>query len=196
MRKTPIALKAIMAAAAMAAMACGDVVTPKPRGYFRIELPEHAYTKYSCSDYTFEHSSLSHVGKAKWRGSEDGWMNISYPTLNCDIHLTYLEDLDEKGEQMAYEDNHEFAYKHTIRADAIGESYFDSPEHRVYATLYDIKGNAASPQQFAITDSAGRMFRGSLYFNCRPNKDSLAPVVGYIREDITHLIETFRWSGD
>ena len=54
-------------------------------------------------------------------------------------------------------------------------------------------GNAASQVQFVITDSVRHCLRGALYFNERPNKDSIAPVADYIREDIIRLMETARW---
>ena len=47
--------------------------------------------------------------------------------------------------------------------------------------------------QFWITDSTTHYVRGALYFNVAPNPDSIAPVDEYIREDIRHLIESFRW---
>jgi gliding motility-associated lipoprotein GldD len=51
----------------------------------------------------------------------------------------------------------------------------------------------ASAVQFFITDSTEHFLRGSLYFNCRPNRDSLNPVIDFLREDILHLIETTEW---
>ena len=176
-------------------ISCGEVTTPKPRGYFRITLPEHDYTVYDGGEYTFEHSTMSQINHEKGRDAQEGWINVTYPALNCKIHVTYMH-LGIKEEEYAYEDSHDFAYKHTIKADAIGESYYDDGERRVHAVLFDIKGNAATPAQFAITDSLGRFFRGSLYFNCQPNKDSLAPVVTYLRDDISHMIETFNWKNN
>ncbi|MCR5455573.1 MAG: hypothetical protein K6F33_11355, partial [Bacteroidales bacterium] len=63
----------------------------------------------------------------------------------------------------------------------------------VYGLLYGIKGNVASPLQFYITDSTRHFLRGSLYFNCSPNKDSLAPSVEFVRQDIERLFETLIW---
>ena len=174
---------------------CSDPPIPKPRGYFRITLPEHEYNSFESQlmPYKFDIAAISHVAKDHERGALDTWTNITYPTLNCKIHLTYIS-LATSQQDLAFEDSHQFAYKHTIMADAIGEQYYEDPERHVFATLYQIKGNAASPIQFAITDSAGQFFRGSLYFYCKPNKDSLAPVIDYVNQDINHLIETFNWT--
>jgi hypothetical protein len=54
-------------------------------------------------------------------------------------------------------------------------------------------GESASPLQFMLTDSASRFFRGALFYDTRPNADSLAPVTAYLQEDVTELIQSFRW---
>ncbi len=173
---------------------CSDTATPKPRGYFRIQLPEHSYTTYkdTKSRFSFEHSTLSRVLVGRTEENNEEWLYVDYPTLNCKLHITYF-DLKPSQEDMAFEDNHKLVFKHSVAADAIVERYFDNDSSRVHATFYDIKGNAATPAQFAITDSLGQLFRGSLYFFCHPNKDSLDPVVEYVDEDILRLIESFRW---
>lgn len=173
---------------------CEDSAIPKPRGYFRISLPAHDYSLYSQPQvpFSFEHSKCSYVLTERSPNKDDRWFNIVYPSLNCKIHITYLR-LNESQEDMAYEDNHRLLFKHSVAADAIVGKYYDNDERRVHAALFNIKGNAATPAQFSITDSLGQVFRGSLYFFCHPNKDSLAPVVEYLDADINHLIETFSW---
>lgn len=84
--------------------------------------------------------------------------------------------------------------KHIPKADAIEDSLVYRPEAHVYGLLYDIEGSkAASSCQFFVTDSSSHFLRGALYFNTSPNNDSLSPVIGFIRKDILHLLETFRW---
>lgn len=184
-------------AASLALSSCSDPVVPKPRGYFRIELPSQEYVQFRQPGvpFSFEHSTLSRVVADKAPNPADRWFNIDYPSLNCKIHVTYLR-LSEDQEDMAYEDNHRLLFKHTVAADAIVGKYYDDEAKHVHAASFNIKGNAATPAQFSITDSLGQVFRGSLYFFCHPNKDSLAPVVDYIDQDINHLIETFSWQDD
>ena len=93
----------------------------------------------------------------------------------------------------AIEDARTLVYKHTIRADAIAEEYFENPEHHVYGVLYEIKGNAASSAQFYVTDSVHNFVRGSLYFNHLPNGDSIAPVNAFITNDMRRLMESLTW---
>lgn len=172
---------------------CRDSYVPKPHGYFRIDLPEHSYNTFDsiALPYTFDKSDYAIVVPDNKSADGEHWINISYPQWNCKIHVTY-RDIRGIVEQ-ALEDNRKLAYKHTVKADAIGEEYYDDAEHGLYGALYLIKGNAATPLQFAITDSTANLFRGSVYFWGRPNQDSLAPVVDYIEKDVTKLIESFRF---
>ncbi|MDE5612858.1 MAG: gliding motility lipoprotein GldD, partial [Odoribacter sp.] len=58
---------------------------------------------------------------------------------------------------------------------------------------YFIEGNTASSTQFYVTDSVKHFLRGALYFKQHPDKDSLAPVIHYLRQDIVNLMETVRF---
>lgn len=174
---------------------CSEVAVPKPRGYFRITLPEHAYNLFDSISfpYQFEHSNQSIISIDNDNNAEPFWINIAYPKFNCKIHVTYKTLYNDNIDE-ALEDSRRLVYKHVIKADAIGENFYDDANKQVYGTMYLIKGNAATPLQFALTDSTNHLFRGALYFYCRPNKDSLAPVINYIEDDIAHIIETFKWN--
>ena len=94
---------------------------------------------------------------------------------------------------MLLEDGRELVYKHTVKADAITEQFYSNPERRVYGMLYQIKGDAASPMQFFVTDSTHHFLRGALYFNVEPNKDSLDPAIRFFSQDVVRFIETLSW---
>jgi hypothetical protein len=46
---------------------------------------------------------------------------------------------------------------------------------------------------FYLTDSTDNFLYGALYFDARPNADSLAPVTDRIRSDMRHMIATLAW---
>lgn len=171
---------------------CKQSTTPKPRGYFRITFPEHEYALYQNNKpYTFEASTSAKVIEDPSPNAEQYWLNIGYPQHKGVIHFSYKAI--ENNLSIILEDSRGLAYKHSIKADAIGERVFASDENKTYGILYDIKGDAASSLQFFLTDSAKHFIRGSLYFDVVPNKDSLAPVIDYIKEDVMHLMETLKW---
>ncbi|MFP4018621.1 MAG: gliding motility lipoprotein GldD [Bacteroidales bacterium] len=166
--------------------------TPKPKGYFRIDLPENKYTLFDsdCS-YKFEYSEISEIIRDPENNGNNCWLNIYYPDLDGKIHISYKQvngNLDT-----FIEDSRNLAYKHTVKAESIREKLYESEDRNVYGLLYELKGNVASPVQFYMTDSTNHFIRGSLYFNTEPNKDSLAPVIDYVKKDIRHLIETLEW---
>ena len=163
---------------------------PKPKTYFRIDLPEKEYTEYNCDcPFKFEYPKYS---KIETKNSyEPCWLDITFPQNNAVIYFTYKK-VDNNLDSLT-NDSYEFAYKHTIKADAIDEYPFINFPNKVFGILYDLKGNTATAVQFFLTDSTHHFVRASLYFNTVPNKDSLKPVIEFIREDIVHLIETFEW---
>jgi gliding motility-associated lipoprotein GldD len=183
---------ALFTAVLISAAACHKSYTPKPRGYLRVDFPKKEYILFdSTCPFRFEHPVYSRVVPDTDYNAEPCWINIEFPRFDGKIHISYKK-VDHNLFQYT-EDSRALAYKHTIKADAINETVYTNPGHRVYGILYDIKGNAASSLQFYLTDSVRHFLRGSLYFNVEPNKDSLAPVIAYFREDIVHLIESFEW---
>ena len=171
---------------------CRENYTPKPRGYPRIDFPEKDYIRYDSSmAFSFYYPVYAEVVPDRSVNAEPGWLNINFKEMNGTIYLSYKtikENLDKY-----IEDSRNFVYKHAIKAEQIPEIPFSRPESKVYGILYDIKGNAASSVQFFITDSTRHFVRGSLYFDTQPDKDSLAPVIQFVREDIVHMINTFQW---
>jgi gliding motility-associated lipoprotein GldD len=171
---------------------CGKNYVPRPYGYFRVDLPPHNYRYLDTLQlpYRFEISSYAKVEKREAEG-EKCWIDIKYPFLNAAIYCSYKPIHGNLKELL--EDTRQMAYKHSIRADAINEKLYQHPEKKVYGILYDLKGNTASSVQFFVTDSIHHFFRGSLYFDNVPNKDSIAPMSDYIRQDIIRLMESFEW---
>ncbi len=173
-------------------MACQRNYTPKPRGYLRVEFPDKEYTRFdSLCPYVFEFPVYARVVADTDFNSEPCWINIEFPTFDGIIHISYKKVHHNLNTYI--EDSRKLTYKHTIKADAIKETVYTDPELNVHGILYDIKGNAASSLQFYLTDSSEHFLRGSLYFNVQPDRDSLAPVIAFFKEDIIHLMESFEW---
>ena len=168
---------------------CQENFSPKPLGFFRIDLAETNYTtiKKNCS-YQF----LANTKAELIEGNTECWYNIFYPAHDATIYLTYKE----LNNNLAHiiEESHKLAYDHSIKSDGIIETVYENKENNVYGVLYDIHGNSASNLQFFATDSSKHFLRGSLYFNTVPNADSLQPVKTYIKKDLQTLIESLTWS--
>lgn len=171
---------------------CDEVNTPKPRGYFRIELPEKSYRTFdSACPFTFSYPQYANILKDQSPAGEKCWLNVDFPELNATMHFSYKEVNNDLRQYL--EDSRTLAMKHTQRADDIREIPVIKDSTDVYGLIYDIRGNAASSLQFYLTDSTNHFLRGSLYFNSAPNIDSVSPVLDFLKEDVDRMIETFRW---
>jgi len=170
---------------------CSESYTPKPRGYFRIDLPPHQYQLLdTIFPYTFPYSTDA---KITILNKDSDWINITYPKYKAVLYFSYKRINKKSDLRKLINDSQAFVYKHTIKASAIDEQLFvDSIDH-VYGLLFDIKGNAASNEQFYATDSTHHFLRASLYFNVKPNSDSLAPIINYIRQDMVVMIDSLKW---
>lgn len=172
---------------------CRENYAPKPYSYFRIDFPEKSYSHLSGEyPYTFDIAGNSVVETDKYAPNEPYWININYPAYNAKIHISYKPIDTDTALTYFRQDCHRLAYTHTIKAESIKEELFEK-ENGTIGLIYFIEGNTASSTQFFATDSTRHFLRGALYFNERPNKDSLAPIINYIRKDIIHLIETIEW---
>ena len=175
--------------------ACAKNNTPKPYGYYRITPPDTAYIPFDnyqspISNYPYSFA-LSTNAVVQPRTDEPYWINLYYPALNATIHCSYKPVQNNLRELT--NDALEFVYRNASFASAIPESEYSHPEAHVYGVLFDLEGNTASSCQFFVTDSTRHFFRASVYCNCPPNADSLAPVYNYLRTDIIRMVESFEW---
>ena len=178
----------------MSLFSCQQTYTPKPSTYYRIDFPEKEYQLYdSICPFTFEYPVYGMVTHLIPPSSDSCWLNIFFPRYKGTIHLTYRK-IDNDFDQLI-ENEWDIVYKKIAqRADAVEPRLIcDNPEENIFGVMYDIGGNAASQVLFFVTDSVRHWLRGSLYFYARPNRDSLAPVVSFFREDIMLLMESVRW---
>jgi gliding motility-associated lipoprotein GldD len=178
--------------AVLISLSCHEEVVPKPKGYFRIDFPVKSYSRFSPNcPFSFEIPNYSSAEPILGVNSGKCWYNIQFKEFNATLHLSYYDGKEELKAYISGATN--LAYKHSIKADAIDEQLIRNNDHNIYGIMYRISGNAASPVQFFLTDSVSQFFRGSLYFNSVPNKDSLAPVIDFLLEDVNQMISSFQW---
>lgn len=180
--------------------ACNESYTPRPRGYFRIDFPEKNYARIpKAYPYSFETPSYSHIEKDRHNPDQPNWINVAIPENKVEVHISYHNLMNQQKSSRELliglmEETRRLAYKHSIKADAIDEQIFMNPAQNVYGTIYKIKGNAASPIQFFLTDSTKHFLRGAMYISEVPDIDSLQPVINFMEPDIIRMIETTSWN--
>ena len=166
---------------------------PRKKTYFRIDLPEKKYTHYeSQCPVSFEAPNYAKIENVPAEEGNTGcWFNLFVPRLRATVYCSYfpVENNLEKHISKAYD----FTLMHEVKATAIRRTQIRIDSTKMYGIIYDLEGEAASQLQFFVTDSVNHFMRGVLYFRNKPNADSLAPCLNFMREDVVHMIETMRW---
>lgn len=167
---------------------CSDDVIVKPAAKLRLEYPSPRYTlsEIDCP-FSFSRNSRSNLVV-----KPDCAVNVVYPEMKATVYLTYRSVSQAKLNSLL-SDAQKLTYDHTIKANEIFEQPRVDSVNRVYGMFYMINGDAATQSQFYVTDSTDHFISGSLYFESKPNFDSIYPAVVYLRNDIRRIMETIQW---
>jgi len=173
---------------------CTTDYQPKPKGYNRLVLPKTEYQLLPDTlPYQFEYSKSAKLLKDTSWISERHWVEIYYPELKANIHITYKQ---VRGKEAVLKELLNDAYnltsKQQIKANAIDELITKTPSGKT-AVIAEITGEVPSQFQFTMTDSSRNFLRGALYFNTRVQNDSLAPAIEFMKKETLHLINTLQW---
>lgn len=173
---------------------CTADYQPKPKGYNRLVLPLQEYRLSPDSlPYQFEYSTHARLLRDSSWIRERFWIEIYYPQLKANIHITYkkLNNREEFLKELL-DDSYNLTSKQQIKATAIDELITRTPSGKV-AVIAEIAGEVPSQFQFTMTDSSRNFIRGALYFNTKVQNDSLAPAIEYMKQETLHFINTLEW---
>tara|TARA_R110002049_G_scaffold213058_3_gene384365 strand:+ start:146 stop:709 length:564 start_codon:yes stop_codon:yes gene_type:complete len=168
---------------------CKQEVLPKPKAMLRLEYPKNKTETFETENFKFNYNSLSKIKEGNSTS-----ITLSYPQMNGTIFLSYKPVTANLNQLLS--DAQKLSYEHAAKADDILEQPFINEEGNVFGMLYDVKGDAASQAQFYVTDSTKHFLTGSLYFNTKPNYDSIYPAAIYLQDDIRKLMESLRWKNN
>jgi gliding motility-associated lipoprotein GldD len=197
-------------------VSCNNTYIPKPRGYFKIDFPAHTYQVFDQPGfpYSFEYPAYAAIVQDstffEQQPENPYWRNIEFPQFHGKIYLSYIEIggtsrfkvRNAKGQYVdsigtntfdnLIKSSYALTYKHTYKASSIDDSAFTTATG-IEGIYFKIGGNAATANQFLVTDSIKHFLRGALYFDAAPNEDSLGIVNHFLQEDMKHLINTLKW---
>lgn len=169
---------------------CQDTTQPKPSGFLALSYEEPSYTSIDLDcPYSFEKNVKAEVQTPN--PNRPCWINLDYPQLNAKIYLTYAPV--EQNLKDLLIDAQKLPDKHAIKADMIEVSIYENKEKQSFGNFYEVEGNAASQAQFYVTDSTTHFLTGSIYFDAKPNYDSILPAAAYMKSEMRHLMETLEW---
>jgi len=171
-------------------LGCKDEVLPKPKGMLSLNYDAPFFEKINADcDFSFEKNKKALLQKA-FKKNQCGY-TLTYPHLNATIYLSHREINNDLRKLL--KDAQNLTQEHVVKADEIIPKSYDDPENKVYGMFYEVLGDAASQSQFYVTDSVRNFLLGSLYFNVKPNYDSVYPAAIYLQKDMRRLMETTRW---
>lgn len=188
----------LLAGISLMLAACNSDYVIRPRGYYKIELPQKAYRWFDAPryPYTFEYPVYGTVLQDSLFFEEKAenpyWINVDFPQFDGRIHISY-KDVRRHDFDSLVNDAYTLSYKqHTYKASGINPQPFTTPSG-IEGVYFTLKGNTATANQFFVTDTVRHFLRGALYFNATPNQDSIQPVNDFLKKDLWRLINSIRW---
>ncbi len=200
-----------------ALVGCETKYTSKPTGYFKIDLPStHSYQDFNLSGfpYGFQYPVYGKIVQDSTyfenNPENDYWINLDFPQFDAKVFLSYksiggMSAYKVKNPDGTYKDSmfvNKFenlvndAFTLTSKNEVVAKFIKDSAfvnKNNISGVSFYVGGDAATAQQFFLTDSTKHFIRGALYFNSTPNADSLKPVLEFLQKDIAHFINSFYW---
>ena len=180
--------------------ACGSEInyTPKPRAYPKVEYPTRDYQSFNQESCPFSFTSPTYAKVIRDTSFFNDlpqhacWFDLYIPEFDSRLHCTYSPITPQQSFQDLKDESFRLVDWHNKRANYIEEINIRNA-NGVSGFAFDIRGPAASPFQFYLTDSTDHFLRAALYFNTQVQPDSLAPIYDFVKEDLLTMIETFQW---
>ena len=167
-------------------MGCQEFNMPKQKAYLahKFDIPSYEFFSNDCYGFNINSDSKTNL-------SSECNIIISYKLLKADIFISNINI--EDNIELIKSDFDKKITDNSRNISEISASEFNNHKTKVYGTYYSFIGNAPSNIQFYITDSISNFITGSVYFKTKPNYDSLLPSIGYVKNDIKKIFETFQW---
>lgn len=177
---------------------CGDDErsVPKPKTYFRLDVPSPTFQKFDTLGFPFmfQYPNYGIVERTEGKFNHKNWFNLNFPDYGCKLYVSFMNLTTKTTLGNLINDSYNFTKEHDKFSSGVVERAYSNKETKVYGYVFEIKGSqVASPYQFYITDSTRYFLRGALYFDIKPNNDSLAPIIQRVTKDLDYLISTFEW---
>lgn len=171
-------------------VSCKEDPKPKPKGFLALSYPEAEYQLIDLDcPFSFNKNKLAEVVPAN--NNTPCWISLDYKLMDGAIFITYQQVTNNLDSLLR--DAQKLPLQHTIKADVIEGAIYANDYNKTYGMFYEVEGDAASQAQFYITDSVNHFLTGAIYFNRRPNFDSIIPAAHYLKKDMRQLMESLQW---
>lgn len=171
--------------------ACRESVTPKPDGYFRIDPYPQTFRIDTIGGIAISvNDSARGVVPADRDDVEADWLNLTYPRYRATVYLSYIPIKGSDNLMQLLSESRELVYRQNVNTSAVRAVAYENRERALFATLYKLSAESATPLQFIATDSVGFLLRGVLYYDAPIRQDSVAPTMDFLEADMMQMIES------
>ncbi len=178
-----------LAAALLSACASRqDAPVPRPTAYPRVSDPGAVYVAVDSLPVLFEVNSTAEVERPR-----ADWLDIRYPDWHVTIHVS-LTAVDPAEFERALDNRMQRIHLNVASLAVTEELELDSPEFT--SVLLSSPDARSTPLQFIAVGDSTMIVSGVAFFeNVAPEAsvDSLAPMVRYLRRDLTHALENLSY---
>ena len=174
---------------------CENYFLPKQSAYLRLDYPKPEYKLINDKDFPFffeANTRLSEISDIDINPESIDFI-INYNKLNAQINFQYKNVNSNEKLNDYILDLKRTIETHSTMANSVRIKDYSLKEKNIFGRIFHLSGDVASPSQFYLTDSTNNIISGLVYFNIKPNYDSILPAINYIENDIIHLIESFDW---
>jgi len=176
-------------------LGCDNYLMPKQSAFLRLDYSNPQYEQINNNEFPFlfeTNNILSNISDINISNESIDFI-LKYDELNAQVNFQY-KNIDSKETLDTYIlDLKKTIETHSIMANTVRIRDYVLEENDIYGRIFDLSGNVASPYQFYLTDNKNSIISGFVYFNIKPNYDSILPAINYIENDMINLIESFSW---
>ena len=171
---------------------CIDSNLPKQSAFLRIEFPEPNYI--APNEIKLPIDFYYNLSAADINVTNSKQFSLNYPKMNLIVDMslnkiTKREDLENNFRDFSLK-----LETHTKKSNGIFIREYEDLNNRVYAKIFELRGDVASPIQFYLTDSTSNFINGSLNLKFKSKYDSIFPTIQYVKNDILVLVESLNWN--
>ena len=173
---------------------CDDGNLPKQRAFLRIEFPEPKYItqKEIKSPIDFYYN----LSAADINVINTKQFSINYPKMNLVVDMSLNKIYKAEDLENNFRDFSLTLETHAKKSNGMFIREYEDLNSEVYAKIFELRGDVATPIQFYLTDSISNFIKGSLNLKFKSKYDSIFPTIQYVKNDILVLVESLKWNQD
>jgi gliding motility-associated lipoprotein GldD len=171
---------------------CVDSNLPKQSAFLRIEFPEPNYI--APNEIKLPIDFYYNLSAADINVTNSKQFSLNYPKMNLIVDMS-LNKLTKRADlENNFRDFSLTLETHSKKSNGIFIREYEDLNNRVYAKIFELRGDVASPIQFYLTDSTSNFINGSLNLKFKSKYDSIFPTIQYVKNDILVLVESLNWN--